>query len=324
MGKIMNSKKISLAILSIIVSACGANHAGLLVVNPNLRGVLDAGAITVDPNATPNPSDSPNPTPGSTPLPTGGDWSIAGNLAESIFDLATNILAPDETQIVVNYYDLDHLGPDPALFIRNVHFRYVMSSPGSSAQYALIADHSEFAGSTIECTQGCKTGVLHLQYRGVPNSRLNGTADVKFFRKKVIANRFESATANSTNADELNFLRVLKESQWVGGTVTAYTVIKGFAQPFEVRLETSGQSNSCADETSIVRGRKIGEGREINHVYIRPNYQLHGVIGQAKVFTDGASYVEMCFRDTQVLKRFGAYASGFSSEGGINLCTSGM
>ncbi len=392
----MKYQSITFACMALALSACGANHAGSLSVNPNARAA-ETGAITVDPNATPDPSDSPDPdatprptvattatpvasatpvstpvmtptpvptatpvatitprptvtptatpapsatprptvaptatpiasatpicTPTSTPVPAEDDWNQAGNLAQSIFDIATNQLAPNQTQIVVSYYDLDHLSSDPAQFMRHVRFKYHMSSPGSSAQYSMTPDRKEFKDSWIECTKDCKTGVLHLHYKGEPKSKLNGTADVRFFRKPIIATQYNFVPGSSTNANEMNFLRVLKHSEFVTGKVTAYTVINGFVQPFEALMETSSTANSCSDETSVLRGRKVGEGREVSHLYWRTNYNLNASFGKAKVSTDGASYLEFCFRSTSVLKRFGAYTGAFGTQGGIVPCS---
>jgi hypothetical protein len=210
---------------------------------------------------------------------------------------------------VISYYDLDHLGPDPHFFERQVALSFINLFPNHpAANYPLLENDPAFHGSWIECRNGCKNGTLHLKYFR-PFSRLNGSADIDFFRKDIQGITFQANSPHSSQVQEQSFIESLENTRFFEGKVTAFNVKNGFAQPYDVFMGFGKGGASCSSDTTIIHGRKTGEGHDVNHRYLSPGFNLDGLIGQAKITTDLDSYVELCFRTTQSLRRFGAYST---------------
>jgi hypothetical protein len=313
--------------LVFLTTACGGNKAGTLTLRgdgvspvsaPITAGptttptATPAGGTTPSPNpsATPNPSSTPTGGTTPTPVPTPGDWNNAGNLPQAIFDIVASEPTPNHLSYQISYYDIDHLGPNPAAFSKRVNLSFVNTSTAqTSAQFTLTPSTPEFTNSSIECVNGCESGTIHLTYAGIPGSKLNGTADIDFFRQDIQTIKYQLSLEVPSDPVLFNFMDNLKNSRFLNGILTVFNVRNGFAQPYEVNLNFGLPGNGLFSGNSLLHGRKFGTSVEVVYGFHATLVNLNGSLGLAKASTDFLSNVELCLHLPGSITSFGAYTT---------------
>jgi hypothetical protein len=303
------------ALFSMIFAACGGDHSNNSSPgNPEVDrnpSTAETPTPTPEPSTTPNPSATPVSTPVSTPAPTPNPTPVpptnAQNLSESIQDVRW-VDNQNGTNLFVTYYDLDHLG-NPATALKTVQFNVRFNLPMPPyIRYPLAGNDATFNGSTLECSGGCATGAVQIVRNGASGSRLNGSVTIPFFRKQLRSVIRSNNGSGSAGSAESLVIRSLDRANLLGGSVTAFTVLKGSVQPFWVEMVFSPNRNSrYVSEIVSFRGNQISQDTEVvlqhQNIQHAPTVQ----ITRAKTISDGNGYVDVCFKNTSALKRIGAY-----------------
>jgi hypothetical protein len=305
--------------LVFLTTACGGNKAGTLTLKSDGTTPVSA-PITAGPTTSPTPAGGATPTPTPTATPTGGttptpaptpgDWNNANNLPQAIFDIVASEPTPNHLNYEISYYDIDHLGPNPAAFSKRVNLSFVnTSSAQTSAQFTLTPSTPEFTNSSIQCVNGCESGTIHLIYAGVPGSKLNGTADIDFFRQDIQTIKYLLSVEVPSDPILFNFMDNLKHNKFLNGILTVFNVRNGFAQPYEVNLNFGLPGNGLFSGNSVLHGRKFGTSVGVDYGFHATLLNLNGSLGLAKASTDFLSNVELCLRLPGSITSFGAYTT---------------
>jgi hypothetical protein len=200
------------------------------VVASILSLVLSSGLMACGGNNSTSSTSHPAPevTAGDTADTNSGDWNIAENLAESLYDARALWSTPSQLQIVYHYYDIDHL-TDPNGFLKTVTFTYTLSGEVES-------DNPQFY-ATVDCIDTvCTQGTMFIGYLGESDSKLNGTALVSFFLKPFRGVTKLTTATPTTTAPEYNIVQALNTLYVAGGVAEGFQIENGLANPYRIIL----------------------------------------------------------------------------------------
>ena len=238
-----------------------------------------------------------------------GDWNLASNLTEAIYDVRTADVdrSGPTTSFVVSYYNLDDLS-GPNLFKQVKFIR--------TASTTLSADLPEFTGK-IDCNAHCDTGTITLQHSTV-YSRLNGKVRIQFSRNPLVVFSKVMGTRAADDPVEGIALRAFRSHYLLGGTIEQYQINGGWVRPFEVELRYSttflGQT---ANEIFNFHGTKAS-GSSVLLDAEDSNSQQSSTLPATVLFPEKDS-VEICFPANRALQGIGAYGPSHDSAP-LHLC----
>lgn len=164
----------------------------------------------------------------------GNTSAFAGpaTLAQSVFDVNlignSNLLTVD-----VAMFDLDDPNGEKTMIVRFY---------ADSYQH-LVATDPHFSG-TYECGVNCARGRIFIRHRSQALSRMNGSVTINFFNQPLVA--FKTGLNQYTPLEpvEREIAHDFKTGTLVmGGTVMAFRVNEGFANPFHIHVPIQSTSN---------------------------------------------------------------------------------